>query len=717
MDTSNLYSLKLNGLQDSLLGSIDADDTKEAGKPVVDRIGLSKDQANRLLDEYGKNEPENETRKQLAKLTSFMWAPVSVLMYVAIFVEILDQRWTDVALLVVLLLGIFGWALTENIETAIVSQNVKSDNFQLQVWAKRDGRFKLIDNSDLVPGDVIRFKTGDIIPADLVLLEGPPVDTDQSELTGECMPVVAYPGDAILMGTVVKFGTGEGYITATGSKTTLGKAERKLPPLNMRLGKIQIGLYQVATLLAVICAGSCIGIVASMVDHNVGFARALGTAVLLTVACIPFATNILYKASVHGIERKLGRKGIAVTKPELLENMAGLDIVLVDKSKIITEGNPEIIETMSEAVSHNITVQTLLFFAYLSVRKNDGVLEPLDPIDSAVEKAAQRSPGLLASFAQFETLDNQSFDAMLKYSEATVRDPAGRIFKAMKGQVKVILNRCAPTPELESRVANIVRALAEQQYRCIGVARTDIRTNKYEFLGVLAMGDAVHAEAKAAIRRAADMGVEFRLVTGDHLFVSKTTCKSVGIGANLINTEFLDEGRENVVRELVARADGYADVFPDQKLTIVQLLQDQGISCGVTGNCVEESGAMRVAVTGIALPDATAAVKAAAVVLLSRSGAKDIVECLKEARKIFIRLRTFCIYRISAAMGFILLLFFAGVCFQMSEYFPESQRKSDTSVGLFNGSHEYDEVTFVLPTIAVVMFCIMNNIMVIAICK
>ena len=496
----------------------------------------------------------------------------------------------------------------------------------------------------------------------------------------------------------------------------MGQAETALPSRRGNLGKIQIGLYQVSSIIVFICASCCIGILATLIDHDVGFAKALETVLLLTVACIPFATNIVYKASVSACERSLARRGIALKKPHFFENMAGLDILLVDKSKVITDGIPIVVEGDSFVVTQNVTVQALVFFAYLSIKKKDGLTDTLDPIDSAVEDAALRSPGLLQSFQQFEALDIQPFDAMLKYSEATVRDPSNHVFKTMKGQVKVILNKCSPTPELESRIANYVRLLADLNIRCIGVARTDTRTNKYEFLGVLALSDPIHAEIRDTVVRASEMGVEIRVVTGDHLFVSKTTCRNAGIGINLVNTEFLDEGRENVVRELVSKADGYADVFPDQKATIVQLLQDQGYSCGVTGNCVEEASALRCAVTGIALPNATAAVKAAAVLVLCRPGSSDIIECIQEARKLFIRLRTYCIYRISAAMGFIVVLFFAAVCFNMANYFPASQRNSDVSEGI-DSDIAYVECAFILPTIVVVIFCILNNLTVIAVCK
>ena len=719
---SDILHVKGDGLSDSLLGSIEMDDESDEETPrrAPKSIGLFQEQVVTLRQEHGFNAQGGDINMRILKYGSMLWAPVSVLMYIVICVEIVEAQWIDVTLLVVLLLVAFAWALGDKLETFSVEEMLRSTSPD-RIMAKRDGYFKQVEVVSLVPGDVIKFHTGDIIPADIVLCEGPPVDTDQSELTGECLPVAAYPGDTILMRTIVKFGHGEGIVTATGKKTTLEKASMKFSSQyqHEHLGKIQIGLYQVSSILAFVCTLCCIGIMATMLHHKVAVPESMGISILMIVAIIPFATNLVYHATISAAVRNLARQGIILKKPGVFENMAGIDMLLVDKSRVITHGIPIIREHDSVAIVPNVTVESVLFFAYLSIRKRDGIYGTLDPVDGAVDKAvANRSQVLQQSSSQYEVLDLQPFDPVLKYSEVTAREPTGMVIKAMKGQVKVVLARCSATEEFEHRIANVVKSLAEHNLRSIGVARTDIRTGRYEFLGILAMEDPIHEDTRDWIRRGVEMGVEVRLITGDHIFVSKNTCRVVGIGANLVNTDFLDEGRENVVRELVARADGFADVFPDQKHTIVQMLQAQGMSCGVTGNGVEEAAALKAATTGIALPDATPAVKAAAVVVLNRPGMKDVIECIQEARKIFIRLRNFCVYRISTAFGFMFPLFFIATCYNMSDYYPSSQRTFDTDDSLISGANDdISEVAFVLPTIALVIFCILNNATVVAISK
>lgn len=720
MDESDLLHVKGDGLSDSLLGSIEMEDDENAPRKPPKSVGLSRDEVNALREEHGLNEQHGDLNKKIMNYGSMLWAPVSVLMYVVIAVEVIDCHWLDVALLVVLLFVAFAWALGDKMETDSVEEMLKSTSPN-KILTKRDGYFKLIDVLTLVPGDVIKFETGDIIPADIVLCEGPPVDTDQSELTGECLPVAAYPGDTILMGSIVKFGRGEGIVTATGKRTTLEKASRKFSSSyqHEHLGRIQIGLYQVSSILATLCTMCCIGIMTAMLRHKVDIPRSIGISILMLVAIIPFATNLVYHATISAAVRSLARKGIVVQKPGVFENMAGMDMLLVDKSKVITQGMPVVQESDSIAIVSGLSVESILFFAFLSIKKKDGVYAQRDPIDNAIEQAvSSRRQSLLQSSSQYEILDLQPFDPVLKYSEVTAREPTGLVIKTMKGQVKVVLSRCSASEELEHRIANAVKLLAEQNLRSIGVARTDSRTGRYEFLGILALYDPIQEDTRDWIRRSADMGVEVRLITGDHIFVSKATCRMVGIGANLVNTEFLDEGRENVARELVSRADGFADVFPDQKLTIVQMLQSQGMTCGLTGNGVEEAAAMRAATTGIALGDATPAVKAAAVIILHKPGMKDIIECIQEARKIFIRLRNFCVYRISTAIGFMFPLFFFATCFNMSDYFPGNQRSMETDNSLVSGvENGKSENSFVLPTIALVIFCILNNATIVAISK
>lgn len=720
MDESVVVHVKGDGLSDSLLGSIEMDAEEDGPRKAPKSIGLSREQVITLRQEYGLNEHNRDLTRRIVYYGSMLWAPVSILMYIVIGVEIIDARWADVSLLIVLLLVAFAWALGDKLETKAVAEILKSTSPD-KIMAKRDGYFKQVDVVSLVPGDVIKFQTGDIIPADIVLCEGPPIDTDQADLTGECLPVAVYPGETVLMGTIVKFGHGEGIVNATGRKTTLEKASRKFSSSyqHEHLGRIQIGLYQVSAILAVVCTLCCIGIMATMLHQRVEIPRSIGVSILMIVAIIPFATNLVYHATISSAVRSLARKGILVKKPSVFENMAGIDMLLVDKSKVITHGLPVVQESSSVAISQSITVESVLFFAYLSVKKKDGLYGTLDPVDTAIDQAvSQRSQSLLQSSSQYEVLDLQPFDPVLKFSEVTVREPTGIVIKTMKGQVKVVLSRCSGSEELEHRIANVVKSLAEHNVRSIGVARTDSRTGRYEFVGILALVDSVHSDARDWIRRGAEMGVEVRLITGDHIFVSKNTCRMVGIGANLVNTDILEEGRENKIRELVSRADGFADVFPDQKLTIVQILQSQGMSCGLTGNGVEEAAAMRTATTGIALADATPAVKAAAVIVLNKPGMKDIMECIQEARKVFIRLRNFCVYRISTAFGFMFPLFFIATCYNMSDYYPTSQRSIKTEDALVTGVDEEEfEVAFVLPTIALVIFCILNNATIVAISK
>jgi H+-transporting ATPase len=613
--------------------------------------GLGTQEAARRLEQYGYNELAEEKTSLLRRLLSYLWGPIPWMIEIAAILSLVVRHWADFAIIFALLIVNAVVAFWEEYQAGNTIAALKA-KLALQARAKRDGAWKSIPARELVPGDIIRIRLGDIVPADARLLDGDPVLVDQSALTGESLPVTDGPGDAIFSGSVIKQGETDALVYATGKDTYFGKTAHLVESAHtvshFQRAVLKIGDYLIFLALALV-----ILILGVALFRGDDLLTTFQFALVLTVAAIPVAMPTVLSVTMAVGARVLADRQAIVSRLASIEEMAGMDILCSDKTGTLTQnkltlGEPFTIPGQSP--------DGLILSAALASRAEDG-----DPIDLAV------LGGLTASTERYQVEHFQPFDPVSKRTEATVKGPNGAKFTVAKGAPQVILALAADgnAAQVKSEVDEAVTSFAARGFRSLGVARRD-DGGAWKFLGVLPLYDPPREDSASTIATAEQMGVGVKMITGDQLAIAREIAHELDLGTNIVDAEVFAETKAHEEGQLAAaieKADGFAQVFPEHKFHIVDVLQRHGHIVGMTGDGVNDAPALKKADAGIAVSGATDAARSAADIVLMTPGLSVIVDAIKESRKIFQRMNSYAIYRITETIRVLLFMTLSIVVF------------------------------------------------------
>ena len=606
--------------------------------------GLSQAEAQKRLIQYGPNEIEEKKSNLFLKFLTYFWGPIPWMIEVAVILSAVARHWPDFGIILLLLLAnaIVGFWEEHQAGNAIAALKAK---LAIKARVKRDGKWITKAARELVPGDVIRVRLGDIVPADARLLEGDPVEVDQSALTGESLPATRKSGEALFSGSIIRQGEIDALIYATGANTYFGKTAQLVQEAHT-VSHFQRAVLKIGNYLIVLAGVLVSGIVAVAIFRGDPILTTLQFALVLTVAAIPVAMPTVLSVTMAVGARLLAKKEAIVTRLSAIEELAGVDILCSDKTGTLTQNKL----TLGDPFSVNdIPADQVILNAALASRADDK-----DTIDLAVLGGLKGDQALKG----YQTVHFQPFDPVHKRTEAAVTDADGKEFKVAKGAPQVILELSANAAQVKPAVEKAVDDFAARGFRSLGVARAE-GDGKWQFLGVLPLFDPPRDDAKATIATARQMGVSVKMVTGDALAIARETAKKLGMGTNILDASgFGDTKRHETAApaESIEKADGFAQVFPEHKFHIVDVLQQGGHIVGMTGDGVNDAPALKKADCGIAVSGATDAARAAAAIVLMTPGLSVIIDAIKESRKIFQRMNSYAIYRIAETLRVLLFM-------------------------------------------------------------
>ncbi len=618
--------------------------------------GLSSEEAQKRLKEYGYNEIVEEKINPIRKFLNFFWGPIPWMIEVALIISLLIQHWEEFTVILILLIinGVVGFYQEYKADNAI---DLLKEKLSYHLHVLRDGKWVELPSKEAVPGDIIKVHLGDIIPADIKLLKGDYITVDESALTGESLPVDKTVEDVAYSGSVVQKGEIVGLVLTTGMDTYFGKAAGLIagvkPKSHLEEAVVEIGNYLIILDIIMVAAIFIAGIL-----RHQSFFDILGFSLVLTIASIPVAQPAVLSVTMTVGAMALAKMKAIVSKLTAIEEMAGMDVLFSDKTGTLTKNKIVIAEIKPY---DEYSEEDVLFYAGLA-----SVRDETDPIDKAIFEKIEESESLRRKIEHYKTLKFRPFCPLCKSTEAEIEYEDGYKFKVSKGATQVILDLLKCDEATEDNICGIVDIFAEKGYRALGVAKTD-QEGAWDFVGMITLYDAPRKTSKDTIAQAKSLGIDVKMVTGDHIAIAKETAKDIGLGTNIeLPTSFLEKS-DDEAEKIVDNASGFAEVFPEHKYRLVELLQSRGKIVGMTGDGVNDAPALKKADAGIAVASAVDAAKSAADIVFTKPGLSVIINAIKESYKIFHRMKSYTIFRVAETIR---ILIFTGVIILIFDFYP-----------------------------------------------
>jgi H+-transporting ATPase len=608
-------------------------DTVDSPTSELMNTGLTSAEAEKKLKQYGYNEVAEKKPNPAGQFARKFWGLSAWMLEAIIILSYFLQRYADMYIILGLL--VFN-AVLSFIEEQQASGVVEALKEKLRVNARvlRDGTWSARPARELVPGDVVRIRQGDFVPADVKIAQGI-LEIDQSALTGESMTVEKKPGDLLYSGSIVKRGESSGVVASTGTKTYFGRTAQLVQLAKPKLHIESVTANVVRWLLVISISLIAVAFVVSAA-RGFNLLDVLPIALVVLLSAIPVALPVMFTVTMALGAKELARKGVLVTRLSAAEDAATMDTLCVDKTGTITVNRLSIAKVIPQ--QGFIENDVVLYGALASQEANQ------DPIDLAfINFAKQRN----LSVEEFVQKTFVPFDPATRKTESTIQK--GDIeFKVAKGAVKTIAGACGLSDTETKRLEAELTEYATKGYRAIAVAKTDAQ-GRFRLIGLAVLYDPPRADSKQLISELRELSVSVKMLTGDALPIAKEIAKDVSLSENIITASELKACLQEDALEAQQEAedsDGFAEIFPEDKYTIVKSLQIRRHIVGMTGDGVNDAPALRQAEVGIAVSNATDVAKGAASVVLVNEGLTSIIDLVKNGRIIYERVHAWILSKI-----------------------------------------------------------------------
>jgi H+-transporting ATPase len=639
----------------SPFADISADDTiKKLNSDL--KKGLSDKTAKERLDEYGPNSLEVKKVSNFKKILEYFWGPIPWMIEIAAILSLVLHKWPDFVVIFSMLIINAALGFFQEYKAGNAIEALKK-KLALHARVLRDGNWINIEAKNLVPGDIISIKLGNIVPADIKLSQGDYLSVDQSALTGESLPVTKKTNDIAYAGTIAKTGEMIGIVIETGMNTFFGKTAKLVGEAKTK-SHFQKAVIKIGDFLIFSTLGIC-AIILIISIYRIETANKLHETIgsiiifilVLVVAGIPIALPAVLSATMALGAGKLAKMKAIVSKLTAVEELASLNILCSDKTGTLTQNKL----TVGEVVLFEAKDNEEVMLGAALASNPDGQ----DAIDEAIYNSLSNKDDI----KNYQRLKYTPFDPVVKKAMAQVKDKNNKEFTIAKGAPQVILKMVNANEELTKKAMSTVEEMAAKGYRTLGVCKGT--ENNYKYLGIIPLFDPPREDTKETIDHLKDMGIGVKMITGDHEAIAKELSSKLDLGTNIIPVARLykdDETAEERAKSF-EEADGFAEVYPQHKFDIVKALQSSKFVTGMTGDGVNDAPALKQADIGIAVSGATDAAKEAADIVLTEPGLLVIARAVEESRKIFNRMKSYAMYRISETVRLLLFLFLSMLVF------------------------------------------------------
>ena len=598
--------------------------------PTDPETGLSAEEVARRLRTYGPNEVPEERRNPVVLFLRKFWGLTPWMLELTAVLTWLLKNAVDTYIVLSLLVlnSVLGFYQEQRANQAIAFLR---QQLRVNARVKRGGAWSQVPARDLVPGDLVRIRTGDFVPADLEIREGQ-VEVDQSALTGESLAAEKATGDTVPSGSTITKGEATGTVTATGTRTYFGRTTELVQIARPRLHMETVISKVVQWLL--IMVGTLVGL--ALIYTAVQGSDLLGIlplAVVLLVSAIPVALPTMFTISMALGSLELAKKGVLITRLSAGEDAATMDTLCADKTGTITVNRLEVVEVVP---LNGYSEQDVLRFGALASEEANR-----DPIDLAV-LAAANARGLDSD--GWIPRDFVPFDPSTRRTAAMIEKGDAKRF-VLKGAIRAVVQPNA-SKEDRARIVKEVERLSARGYRSLAVA-VGPSLDQTVPVGILAFADPPRGDSKQYLKELHQLGISVKMLTGDALPIAQEMAAEVGLGGQITRIADVKAalGKDGGF-DAIERANGFAEIYPEDKYLVVKGLQEHRHIVGMTGDGVNDAPALRQAEVGIAVSNATDVAKKSASVVLTNEGLAGLVDLVKSGRMIYQRIVTWILTKI-----------------------------------------------------------------------
>ncbi|KAL2019447.1 hypothetical protein VTK56DRAFT_9652 [Thermocarpiscus australiensis] len=616
------------------------------------RVGLTSEEVLQRRRKYGLNQMKEEKENLILKFFSFFVGPIQFVMEAAAVLAAGLEDWVDFGVICGLLLlnAVVGFA-QEYQAGSIVDELKKT--LALKAVVLRDGNLKEVEAPEVVPGDILQVEEGTIIPADgRIVTDDAFLQVDQSAITGESLAVDKHKGDQCYASSAVKRGEAFLVVTSTGDNTFVGRAAALVNAASAGTGHFTEVLNGIGTILLVLVIFTNLVVwIASFYRSN-PIVTILEFTLAITIIGVPVGLPAVVTTTMAVGAAYLAKKKAIVQKLSAIESLAGVEILCSDKTGTLTKNKLSLSEPYTVA---GVDPEDLMLTACLAAsRKKKG----MDAIDKAFLKSLKYYPRAKGVLSKYKVIEFHPFDPVSKKVTAVVESPQGERITCVKGAPLFVLKTVEedhPIPEeVDQAYKNKVAEFATRGFRSLGVARKR-GEGSWEILGIMPCSDPPRHDTARTINEAKSLGLSIKMLTGDAVGIARETSRQLGLGTNVYNAERLGLGGGgdmpgSEVYDFVEAADGFAEVFPQHKYNVVEILQQRGYLVAMTGDGVNDAPSLKKADTGIAVEGASDAARSAADIVFLAPGLSAIIDALKTSRQIFHRMYAYVVYRIALSI-------------------------------------------------------------------
>lgn len=604
--------------------------------------GLSGKEADKRREVFGYNKIEETRKKPFQDFFKRYWGPMPWLLEFAIVLTVILKHYTESGIIFLLLTinVVIGYMQSQNSQKAV---ELLKKKLEIKAKALRDGKWAVIEAKEIVPGDVINIKRGDLIPADVKIISGE-LSVDESALTGESLPKNLSQTDVIYSSSIVTHGEAKCVVVNTGANTYFGKTVElvKIAKPQSKQEELMLRIVRYMMYLGII-ASIVVSVYAVYLHKDILFI--LSFIVIFLIGAIPVALPAVLTIVQAVGALELSKKGVLVTRLDSIEDAASIDIFCFDKTGTITQNKLTVVDSIAFG---RFDKEYVIKMAALASRE-----EEMDAIDLSI---INYSRSVDSNFDGYEKISYTPFNPENKKTEAAVKID-GKSIKIVKGAAQTIMELCGEIDKtILEQANNAISGFSEKGSRTIAVAISeDESSGRFSLAGFLAIADPPREDSKSMIAEIKSLGIKSIMLTGDSIAIAQEIAIQVGIGKNIYRVGDLDGLNHEEQLKLIEESDGFAEVYPEDKYKIVKLLQDNGHVVGMTGDGVNDSPALKQADLGTAVSEATDVAKASASIVLTQPGLSEIIDAVVISRKTYQRMLTWVINKIIKVIEVVIL--------------------------------------------------------------